>query len=168
MGTSRPNQPQHNRPQQAQQHNKPQENQGTTLTAEVTTPKQFANEAEEAAFWDSPEGQDIALKAFLKKYPNTPPTEPEEMQAPKSEVKAGPPRILPFKGVVTHIVVEMLHGKLKPHEAEQYMHSWFDKLSPEEKQKFVAERNDHDATVNNLRGIMETVAQALPYLYAKD
>lgn len=71
-----------------------------------------------------------------------------------------------FKELLCILTLQILEEKITPNQARQFMHDWWRAMSNDSKAKFVEERTKADETVNHIRGVVDTLAQELPYLLA--
>lgn len=70
-----------------------------------------------------------------------------------------------LKELISNLVSAIVDEKITPNQARQYMHDWHKQLPEKTKEEFKLNRNAADETMNYFRGIMDTLAQELPYLY---
>jgi hypothetical protein len=71
---------------------------------------------------------------------------------------------LNFKEVLAELISQVISNKITAQQSRGLLHTWYHSMSDEEKAEFVANRNDADLTLNYFKGVIETLAQELPYL----
>ncbi len=69
-----------------------------------------------------------------------------------------------FKGILVILVAQVLEGQISSQQSKILLHKWYRSMTPEQKDEFIAKRNASDDTINYFKGVVDTLAQELPYL----
>lgn len=102
-----------------------------------------------------------------RNQPNTNPnfTETEQPDNKQQEQVVAKPKKENLKQVLTRLVTEVLSGELGAEASRRKLHDWYHAMSTDEQQDFKASRVQADETMNNIKGVVDTLAQELPALY---
>lgn len=147
-------QPQH---QQFTRHTDAVGTQGAKASTETLQPKDNEDRMAPA------EENRIAAAIALSKRQEQEATYPGELEQPiASRIKH-----LQFKELLVILVQGVISEKVTPDQARHFMHDWLKSLSDSAREDFIADRNKADETVNYFKGVVDTLAQELPYLFAR-
>lgn len=72
-----------------------------------------------------------------------------------------------LKELLARLTVEVVTEKISAQQARQKMHDWYNSMSVSAQDEFKANRNSADETMNYFRGVLDTLAQELPYLFVR-
>src|SRR5580692_2110721 len=61
---------------------------------------------------------------------------------------------LSFRELLSLLVTNIVEDKITPAQARQYIHTWYNSKSDDEKQEFKSARNQADETINFFRGVI--------------
>lgn len=106
------------------------------------------------------------IKPSLPKVDNVVYTKASEAQPPKIDYDNMNLTVnnTSFRELLAKLVTWMAEDKITPGRALKYMHQWRASMTDEQHFQFVGNRLNIDAEINRMRGIVDTLAQELPYL----
>lgn len=100
--------------------------------------------------------------------PQSPPSNATEQIQEKDEVDYSKQKLtaknFTFKEVFALLVSQVLDEKITSQQSKKFLHDWYRSMTENERIDFIANRVDADTVVNYMRGVVDTLAQELPYL----
>lgn len=73
-----------------------------------------------------------------------------------------------FRELVDGLVIKLVRDEITVQEARKLMHNWYQMQSVSAKDylsRTTDGRNDTDAIINRIKGIVDTISQEIPYLW---